>query len=260
MHLALDGDIGVRDGSSEELAEGAEAEGHGGRDVALTAGLEDVLHLLEERVLQDGVGNEHKRGDDAAEQRLRALLAQQREQRAERRGGPRFPFPRRRDGGAAALDHELARGLEGLAARRHARVDDPDRVREDHRRGPRERARDHGLDRRELLGGAPGLGGGGLLEEGARPLVPVVVDEVGHADAEYGAVEPRVQAGHPFARDDAPHGGEEVRLGSLRLDLGARGEGYEGVSVCGARCLLAWILSARSRWSRRDGGEGRGEG
>lgn len=51
VHLALDGDVRVRDGGGEELAEGAEEEGHGGGDVALAAGLEHVLHLLEEGVL-----------------------------------------------------------------------------------------------------------------------------------------------------------------------------------------------------------------
>lgn len=51
VHLALDRDVGVRDGGGEQLAEGAQEEGNGGRGIALPAGLKDVLHLLEEGVL-----------------------------------------------------------------------------------------------------------------------------------------------------------------------------------------------------------------
>lgn len=207
VHLALDGDVRVGDGSGEQLAQRAQEESHGGCRVPLAPRLVDVLHLLEERVLQDGIDDEHQRGDDAAEQGLRPLLTQQRHQRAQGRGGLGPGLLLGRDGaGAAALDHDLLRRLKRLAPRRHPRVDDPDRVRQDHGGGARERARHHRFYCCELLGGAPRAEGGGL-EEGARPLVPVVVDEVGHADPEDGAVEPRVEAGYALARYDALHGG-----------------------------------------------------
>lgn len=233
MHLAFHRNIGVCDRRSEQLADGAEEEGHGGRDVALAAGLGHVLHLLEEGVLQDGVDDEDEGGDDAAEQGAGPFLPQQRHERAD--GGGRLGLPRH-GLRAAALDDELLRRLERLPARGHARVDYPDRVRQDHGRGPRQRARHHRLHRRQLLRRPPGLGRR-RLEEGACPLVPVVVDEVGHTDAEHGAVEPRVQARHALARDDALHGRQEGRLGSFRLDLRARGEGDEGVSI-GAQVFL----------------------
>lgn len=242
VHLALDGDVRVGDGGGEELAEGAEEEGHGGRDVALAAGLEHVLHLLEEGVLQYGVDDEDEGGDDAAEEGQRALLPEQGHERADGGGRPRAAL---HGLGAAAFDDELLRGRERLLARRHARVDDPDGVRQDHGRGPRQRARHHGLGRRQLPRRPPGLGGGGLLEEGPRPLVPVVVDEVGHADAEHGAVEPRVEAGDALARDDALHGRQEVGLGSARLDLGARGERDERVSVVAGLLVVGRLLSGQ---------------
>ena len=91
-------------------------------------------------------------------------------------------------GGAAGEGIRLAVGLAGG----HAGVDDPDGVGEDDGGGAGDGAGDHALDRGELLGGAAGLDGGGL-EEGARPLVPVVVDEVGDADAEEGGGEARVE-------------------------------------------------------------------
>lgn len=226
VHLALDGDVRVGYRRGEQLADGAEDEGDGWGDVVPAPPLVRVLHLLEQGVLQDGVDDQHERGHDAAEERLRAFVAQQGHQGAE--GSRLFILLLRAGATSGGLTLDLV--LDLAPARGHAGVDDPDGVREDDGGGAGEGAGDHGLDRGQLLAGAAGAGGGGL-EEAARPLVPVVVDEVGDADAEDGAVEPRVQARHALARDDLPHGGQERRLGSLRLDLRAGRQGDEGVSV-----------------------------
>lgn len=219
VHLRLDGDVRVGDAGGEELAEGAQDKGDAGGDAALL--LDHVLHLLKEGVLQDGVDDEDEGGDHAAEQGLGPLLLEEGEQGA--------------DGGRAALP--LGARLAGallllnvLLARRHARVDDPDGVGEDDGGGAGEGAGHHGLDRGQLGGRAPGLYGGGL-EKGPRPLVPVVVDKVGDADAEHGRVQPGVQARDALARNDALHRRHEGRLASGRLDLCARREGDEGVSI-----------------------------
>lgn len=163
VHPALDRDVRVCDAGCEQLAQGTEVESILGRDSALL--LEEVLHLLEHGVLQNGVDDEDKRRRDTGEEAQRALLADQGEQGAERRGRGL----RRRAG------QDLLVGL-GLA-RRHARVDDPDGVCEQHRGGPGDGARDHGFDRRELARGAAGLERG-FLEEGARPFVPWAVSVV----------------------------------------------------------------------------------
>lgn len=219
VHLRLDRDVRVGDARGEELAEGAEDKGDAGRDAALL--LDHVLHLLEQGVLQDGVDDEDEGGDDAAEQGLGPLLLEQGQQGA--------------DGGRAAL--ALGAGLAGALllldvalARRHARVDDPDGVGQDDGGGAGEGAGHHGLERRQLGSRAAGLLRR-LLEEGPRPLVPVVVDKVGHADAEHGRVQAGVQARHALARDDAPHRRQEGRLAPGRLDLRARRQGDQGVSA-----------------------------
>jgi hypothetical protein len=79
-----------------------------------------------------------------------------------------------------------------LLAGGHARVDDPDGVGDDDGCRAGNGACNHGLDRGELLVGAAG-GGSGLFEKGTRPLVPVVVDKVGYADAKQRRVDARVE-------------------------------------------------------------------
>lgn len=80
VHLALDGDVGVGDGGGEELAEGAEEEGNGGGDLA--SALDGVLHLLKERVLEDGVDDEDEGGHDAGEEGLGPLFLQEGHERS----------------------------------------------------------------------------------------------------------------------------------------------------------------------------------
>ena len=53
VHLALDGDVGVRQGGGKQLSEGAQEEGNERGDLAPL--LHGILHLLEEGVLEDGV-------------------------------------------------------------------------------------------------------------------------------------------------------------------------------------------------------------
>lgn len=209
MHPRLDRDVRVGDAGGDQLAQRAEQEGDEGRDAPLL--LQHVLQLLEDRVLQDGIDDEDERRHDAREQRLRPLLLEQRGQRAD--GARRLRCRR------AWQRRPRVRALP----RRHARVDDPDRVGEEHRRGAGDGAGHHGLEGCELCGAA-GLAAGGL-EGGARPLVPVVVDEVGDADAEEGGVEAGVEAGGALAVEDRFDGREEGGARAGGLDLGARGEG-----------------------------------
>ena len=214
VHLALDRDVGVGHGGGKELAKGAEEEGDGGGHLAPL--LDGILHLLKQGVLKNGVDDEHQGREDAGEQGLGALLLQQ---------GHESPDGARGLGGlGAGLDVALL----VLLARGDARVDDPDGVGDDDGGGAGNGSRNHGLDRGELLAGAAGLGGG-RLEEGAGPLVPVVVDEVGDADAEERRVDARVQARDALARNDLLDGIAELALGLLGLDLGAGREGDERV-------------------------------
>jgi hypothetical protein len=230
MHPALHRDVRVGDAGREQLAQGAEVEGVLGCDPALL--LEEVLHLLEHGVLQDGVDDEDKRGRDTSEQTQRALVADQSEQGSECRGRLR-----RR---AARQDLLVRLGF----ARRHACVDDPDGVCEQHGGRPGDGACDHGLDRCELARGPAGFERG-FLEEGACPFIPlvvsvllhqerrrgctVVVDEVGHGDAEQSGIHARIQPRDALALDDAACSAQCRGLGALRLDLRAGREGDERV-------------------------------
>ena len=159
MHPALHRDVRVGNTRSEQLAQGAHVKRILGSDPPLL--LEEVLHLLEHGVLQDGVYDEHQGWGHAGEQAQGSLLANQREQRGER--GGRF-------GGRGAGQHGLVRLV---LARRHARVDDPDGVREEDGGRAGDGACHHRFDGGELHAGAAGLEGG-LLEEGAGPFVPCV--------------------------------------------------------------------------------------
>ncbi len=58
----------------------------------------------------------------------------------------------------------------------------------------------------------------------------VVVDEVCDANAEEGGVEPGVEACDAFSLDYAPDGVVGGGLGTFGFDLGAGGEGDEGVA------------------------------
>lgn len=115
-----------------------------------------------------------------------------------------------------------------MFVRGDAGIDDPDGVGQDDSGGAGNGAGDHGLDRGELLAGAAGLDGGGL-EEGACPLIPVVVDKVGDADAEQRRVDARVKAGDALAGNNFLHGVAELAVGLFRLDLRAGRQGDERV-------------------------------
>lgn len=216
MHARLHRDVWVCDARREQLAQRAKVEGVGGRDAAALR--KTVFELLEYGVLQDGVDDEDKRGHDAGEKAGRTLVLEQREQRAERRR--RFCGLRARQRGLVAV----------RLTRRHARVDDPDRVRDEDRCGARKGACHHRLDGCEFLGGAAGLERR-FLEEGTRPFVPVVIDKVCDANAEEGGLEACVEPGDALALDDAAGSIEGRRLRTLRFDLGACGERDQGVPV-----------------------------
>lgn len=217
VHLALDGDVGVRHRGGKELAEGAQEEGDGGRHLAPR--LDGILHLLKERVLKNGVDDQHQRRQDTGEEGLGALLLEESHERGNGRGTTGLAL-------VASLEVRLVVVLVGG----HASVDDPDGVRHDDGGRAGNGAGNHGLDRGELLAGAAGLDGGGL-EEGARPLVPVVVDKVGDADAEQGRVEARVEAGDALARNDLLDSVAELAIGLFGFDLGSGRQGNKRVSV-----------------------------
>lgn len=215
MHPRLDRDVRVGDARRKQLAEGTEVEGVGGCDAAALS--KAVLELLEDGVLQDGVDDEDEGGHNAGEQPGGAFLPDESEQCAER--GRRLRGLRTREDGLIRL---------GLA-RRHARVDDPDGVCDEHSRAACNGARYHGLDGRELLGGPASLERG-LLEESTRPFVPVVVDEVCDADAEECGVETGVETCDALALDDAAGGVEGGGLRTFGFDLSPGRERDQGVS------------------------------
>jgi len=193
MHAALDRDVRVCDGRRDQLAQRAQEEGNSGRDPFLL--LQHILQLLKDRILKDRVDDEHQCRHHARKQRLWSLLPEQCQQRPYRRRCLRALHP---------WQQALIRLLVALASR-HARVDDPDGVREQDRRRAGNGARNHGFDGSEFLGGAPGCYGC-LLKARPRPLIPVVVDEIGDADAEERRVNAGVQPGDALTLHDAPHG------------------------------------------------------
>lgn len=205
MHLALDRDVRVRDGGGKELAESAEKEGNRRRHLALL--LDRILHLLKEGILEDGVDDQDEGRHHTGEQGLGPLVLEEGHEGPDGARGP----------------GRLGAGLEvtglRLLARGDAGVDDPDGVRHEDGRGAGEGTGEHGLDRGELLVGAAGRDGA-LLEEGLGPLIPVVVDEVGDADAEERRVDARVQARGTFPGNDLLDGIDELALGFPGLDLG----------------------------------------
>lgn len=238
MHLALDGDIRISHAGRKQLTSRAQEESQSGRH--LPPLLDGILHLLEEGILQDGVDNQHQGRDDTGEQSLGALILEESQKGADGAG--------LLGGGSTGQSLILAFGGSGLACG-HARVDDPDGVGQNDGGGAGDGAGDHRLNGRELLGGPTGLDGG-RLKEGARPFVPVVVDEVGDGDAEQGGGKTGVEAADALAGDNLLDGGEEGGIGrALGFDLGAGGEGDEGVAV------VVWVVSGGlEEWARgRDG-------
>lgn len=216
MHLSLDGNVRVGDGSSKQLAQGAEEEGDSRSHLATL--LNCVLELLEESVLENRVDNEDKSRDDTREKSLRTLVLEEQQQSAD---------------GAGSLGRLRLAGLDVLLllllASGDSGVDDPDRVGDDDGGRTSDSTSNHGLDGGELGASATGLGSG-LLEETASPFIPVVVDKVGDADAEEGRVNTGVETRDTLAGDDVANSLAELALGLLRLDLSACGEGDERVA------------------------------
>lgn len=210
MHTRLERDIRVCHTGSDQLAQRAQQERDERRDLAPP--LHHIPQLLKQSILQDRVDDQHQRGQHAREQRQRPLLLQQRQKRAH--GGWRL--------GLWSAGQRADR--VGALARRHARVDHPDGVCEEDSGRAGQSAREHGLESREARGGA------GLEEGRARPLVVVVVHEVGEGDADEGGVKAGVEAGGAVAGEKGARAFEEGGALSCGFDLGARGEGYEGVS------------------------------
>lgn len=214
MHLTLNGDVRIRDSRGKELAESAQEEGDARCDLALL--LNGILHLLEESVLKNGVDDEHQSRDDTPEESLRALALEERHQGA--------------DGAGVLLDQNTRLILLLRLAGSHPSVDDPDRVRDDDCGGPSKRTSNHRLNGRELLVGAAGLCGS-ILKEGSGPFVPIVVYEVGDADAEERRVNAGVETRDAFARNDLLHGFAELALGLLGLDLCASRQRNKGIAI-----------------------------
>lgn len=173
MHLTLDSDVGVSDGGGKELSESTQEEGNARGDLAPL--LDRILHLLKKSVLKNGVDDQHESWDDTREEGLRSLILEKGQQRAQCAGG---------------LRRSTGLGVGLLCTGGDPGVDDPDRVCDNDGGRSSKGTSKHGLNGSELLASASGIGCG-LLEEGSGPFVPVVVDEVGDADAE----ERRVNSG-----------------------------------------------------------------
>lgn len=240
VHLALDGDVGVSHRSGKELAKGAEEEGD--RRGHLSTLLDIVLHLLEQSVLQNGVDDEHQGWHDTSEEGLGTLVLEESHQRA--------------DGGRVGLllDSLLKVALLMALVGGDAGVDNPDGVGDDDGRGTGNGTGNHRLDGGELLVGATSSGSS-LLEELLGPLIPVVVDEVGDADAEEGRVDSGIETGNAFAGNDSLDGIDELALGLLGFDLGAGREGDEGIATETERLATGYDGGARiGRASSRTSG------
>ena len=219
MHATLDGDVRVRNARRKQLAQSTKVETIRRRHPTLL--LQNLLQLLEEGILQDRVDNEHESGYDARKETREALIPDNRQERA--------------NSGRLRGFGLLLRTLSGISislsfARRHARVDDPDRVCNKHGSATCQRARDHALDGRELAARAAGFDRR-LLEPCSGPLVPVVVDKVGQADTEERAVETCIETWDTLTLDDAPGSCEGAGLRAFGLNLSAGGEGNERVAV-----------------------------
>lgn len=205
MHPALDRDVRIGNGSGKQLAKGTEVEGIGGSNPS--SPLNDVLQLLEEGVLQDGVDDQDQRWEHTREESLGTLLLKEVNQR-----GP---------SGLLLLICGAGETLLRIAlARSHAGVDDPDGVGEEHGCAACECTRNHRLDGGKLLGGASGLDSS-LFESRARPLVPVIVDKVGHADAEKRGFQTRVESTDTLTLYNVADRIDGRALGALGLDLSA---------------------------------------
>ena len=205
MHPALNRNIRIRNTRRQQLPQRPQIKRISRRNPPPL--LQTILQLLKNSILQDGINNQHKRRHHTREQPRGTLLPQQRKER---------PKGRRR----LRLRRSRQRIIRLRLAGRHPRVNHPDRVRNEHGCAARERTRKHGLHGGEFLAGAPGLERR-LFEERPRPFVPVVVDEIGDADAEERRVEAGVEAWDALALDDATGGGERRRRGAFGFDLGA---------------------------------------
>lgn len=218
MHAALHRDIRVRDTRRQQLAQRTYQE-----DVErpqFPPLLHHLLQLLKDGVLQDRVDDQHQRRHHAREQRQRPFLPDERQERTHRRGSLL---------GRRAWNERLV-GLRVALARRHARVDDPDGVREQHRRRPSNGTRDHTLKGRETVGEPAWGERRTTLKRGASPFVPVVVDEVCDGYAEEGGVETRIESCQSFAIEDVLDCFEDRGRGAFGLDLSACGEGDERIA------------------------------
>lgn len=92
MHPALHGDVRVSNTGRQQLTNSAEKESVAGRHPPPL--LEDILELLENGVLQDGVDDQDQRRQHAREERCRTLGLEELGQSRQRGGFP-GPFPGR---------------------------------------------------------------------------------------------------------------------------------------------------------------------
>ena len=215
MHPALDRDVRVGDGSGKQLAKCTEVEGIGGSNPS--SPLNRILQLLEKGVLKNGVDNQDQRREHTSEESLGTLLLEKVDQ-----GRP---------SGLRLLGLGAWEALFILVlARRHAGVHDPDGVGDEHGSATRNSTGNHGLSGSKLFRGASGFLSG-LLESRARPLVPVVVDKVGHTDAEKGGFQSGIQSAQTLALNDVADRINCGTLGALRFDLGTRRQSNEGITA-----------------------------
>lgn len=105
----------------------------------------------------------------------------------------------------------------------HPCIDNPYWVRNEDSGAAGDSSSNHRLDGGELFGCARATNCR-TFEEGAGPLVPVVIDKIGNAYAEKGAIKARVETCHALSLDDAANGIMNSRLSALGFDLCPGGE------------------------------------
>lgn len=164
MHPALHRNIRIRDPRRQQLPHRPQEE-HIQR-LHLPPSLQHIPQLLEDRILQYRVHNQHQRRQHARKQCRGAFVSKKREE------GPDCSWLFRGGRGLECGEFFfVGGGGEGGRTGGHARIDDPDGVRDEHGGGAGEGAGEHGLEGCELFGGAGGADGG-ALEEGAGVFVP----------------------------------------------------------------------------------------
>ena len=133
MHPAFYRDIRISDAGRQELSDRTEEEDVTRQD--LPPLLEGIFQLLEYRILQYRINNEHQSGEDPSEKSSRAFVLKQRLQSGQGR----------RRSSSLGIVWKVEGGFSGC----HPGIDDPNRIRDEDGGAASDRAGNHRLERRE---------------------------------------------------------------------------------------------------------------